>query len=74
MRTIKSLGQLSRHPAALALALFLIFPHPRAGAAQLKQARVSQIVKDVKLLPNQAAPRPANVSDEVRDGTAVRTG
>lgn len=43
-------------------------------AAQLKQARVTQIVKDVRLLPGQAAPKPAAVNDEVRDGTAVRTG
>src|SRR5213075_3319456 len=43
-------------------------------AAQLKEARVTQVVKDVKLLPTGAAARPAAISDEVRDGTAVRTG
>jgi hypothetical protein len=43
-------------------------------AAQLKEARVTQIVSDVKLLPEQAAPRPAAVNDAVRPGTAVRTG
>jgi len=43
-------------------------------AAQLKEARVTEVVKDVKLLPTGGAPRPAAVSDEVRDGTAVRTG
>src|SRR5438477_8100531 len=43
-------------------------------AAELKEARVTQVVKDVKLLPTGAAARPAAVSDEVRDGTAVRTG
>src|SRR5438552_1334587 len=43
-------------------------------AAQLKEARLTQVVKDVKLLPTGAAARPAAVSDEVRDGTAVRTG
>ena len=32
------------------------------------------MVKDVKLLPPQAAPRPAAVSDSVRDGDAIRTG
>ncbi len=47
---------------------------PQAQGAQLKQARVTQVVNDVKLLPAQAAPRPAAVSDEVRDNTAVRTG
>jgi FecR protein len=43
-------------------------------AAQLKEARVTEVIKEVKLLPSGAAPRPAAVSDEVRDGTAVRTG
>jgi len=43
-------------------------------AAQLKEARVTQVVKDVKLLRTQAAPRPAAVSDEIGDGTAVRPG
>src|SRR6266496_1001002 len=45
-----------------------------ADAAELKEARVTQIVNDVKLLLQQAAPRPAAVSDLVRRGTAVRTG
>jgi hypothetical protein len=44
------------------------------GATQLKEARVTQVVSDVKLLPQQAAPRPAAVNDPVRHGTAVRTG
>src|SRR5438552_13286445 len=43
-------------------------------AAELKEARVTAVVKDVKLLPTGAAARPAAVSDDVRDGTAVRTG
>jgi len=43
-------------------------------AAQLKEAQVTQVVKDVKLLPTSAAARPATVNDEVRVGTAVRTG
>src|SRR5437588_2613931 len=45
-----------------------------ANAADLKEARVTQIVRDVKLLPNAASARPAVVNDPVRDGTAVRTG
>ena len=44
------------------------------NAAELKEARVTQIVRDVKLLPNAAPARPASVNDQVRDGTAVRTG
>src|SRR5438067_10318519 len=43
-------------------------------AAQLKEAQVTQVVKDVKLLPTGAAARPATVNDEVRDWIAVRTG
>src|SRR6476660_4420594 len=45
-----------------------------ANAAELKEARVTQIVRDLKLLPNAAPARPAVVNDPVRDGTAVRTG
>ncbi len=45
-----------------------------AGAAQLQEARVTQVVNDVKLLLEQAAPRPATISDLIRRGTAVRTG
>jgi FecR protein len=55
----------------LALILAGIVASP---AAQLKEARVTEVVKDVKLLPTGSAPRPAAVSDEVRNGTAVRTG
>jgi mannose-6-phosphate isomerase-like protein (cupin superfamily) len=60
-----------RNVVVLALILAGIVASP---AAQLKEARVTEIVKDVKLLPTGSAPRPAAVSDEVRDGTAVRTG
>src|SRR5205085_1714126 len=45
-----------------------------AFSQQLQQARVTQVVNDVKLLPNLAAPRPATVNDEVMQDTAVRTG
>lgn len=43
-------------------------------AAELKQARVTQVIKDVKLLPGQAAPRPAAVNDTVSHDSGVRTG
>ena len=60
---------------ALAIALGLFgLTFSEGQAALLKEAVVSQVIKDVKLLPEQAAPRPATVRDEVRDGTAVRTG
>jgi hypothetical protein len=32
------------------------------------------VIKDVRLLATNAAPRPASVNDDVRQGTAVRTG
>ena len=60
-----------RNIVVLALILAGIVALP---AAQLREARVTEVVKDVKLLPTASAPRPAAVSDEVRDGTAVRTG
>ena len=44
------------------------------GATQLSSARVTQVIKDVKLLPRQAAARAAALNDEVAIGTAVRTG
>src|ERR1700720_173987 len=64
---------LLRWPAFVwAAALFLVAAP--AGAGQLKEARVTQVVSDVKLLAQQAVPRPAAVSDLVRAGIAVRTG
>src|SRR4030081_3958472 len=44
------------------------------NAAPLISARITQIIQDVKLLPSNAAPRPAAVNDNVHQGTAVRTG
>jgi FecR-like protein len=44
------------------------------SAADLKEAQVTQVVQDVKLLPSNAAPRPAVVNDNVRQGIAVQTG
>jgi quercetin dioxygenase-like cupin family protein len=44
------------------------------SAAELKEARVTYMVNDVALLLPQAPPRLAALSDQVRDGTAVRTG
>lgn len=48
---------------------------PRSvNSEPLKEARVTQIIKEVSLLPANASPRAAVVNDAVRDGTAVRTG
>lgn len=43
-------------------------------AAEKKEARVTHVIKDVRLLASKAAPRPASLNDNVREGTAVRTG
>jgi hypothetical protein len=42
--------------------------------AAAKEARVTQIIRDVKLLPSEAAARPAAVNDKVAEDTGVRTG
>ena len=43
-------------------------------ASELKEAQVTQVIQDVRLLPSNASPRPASVSDRVKEDTAVRTG
>src|SRR5438309_1364526 len=43
-------------------------------AAESKQARVTEVIHEVRLLAAQNAARPAAVNDTVREGTAVRTG
>lgn len=45
----------------------------QANAVQ-KNARVTQVVRQVNLVPEQAAARPAVLNDTVGEGTAVRTG
>src|SRR5436190_20766056 len=57
----------------LAVSLVIWLPSGvRAG--ELKEAQVTQVIQDVRLLPSNAAPRPASVSDRVHEDTAVRTG
>src|SRR5438067_13867680 len=62
--------------AGFVLVCFLTFAHLSAAAeaAELRAARVTQIINDVKLLPGQAAARAAIVNESVGAGTAVRTG
>lgn len=45
-----------------------------AIAAERKDARVTQVIKDVRLLTSKTATRPASVNDTVHEGTAVKTG
>src|SRR6266702_8772877 len=59
--------------ASLAFGLALWFPN-EVSADELKEAKVTQVVQDVKVLPSNASPRPAAVNDNVDQGTAVQTG
>jgi hypothetical protein len=43
-------------------------------SAQLPQARVTKVIGEMILLPEQGMPRPASVDDDVRSGTRVRMG
>jgi len=59
--------------ASLTFALAGWLPN-QVSADELKEAKVTQVIQDVKVLPSNAAPRPATVNDNVRQGTAVQTG
>jgi hypothetical protein len=59
--------------ASLAFALASGLPN-EVSADELKEAKVTQIIQDVRVLPLNASPRPAAVNDDVRQGTAVQTG
>jgi hypothetical protein len=58
---------------SLASAFALGLPN-QTNAEELKEAKVTQVVQDVKLLPSNASPRAATINDNVRHGTAVQTG
>jgi len=46
----------------------------KVNADDLKEAKVTQVIQDVRVVPSSASSRPAVVNDEVRQGTAVQTG
>jgi hypothetical protein len=58
----------------LTIASLAIWLPNGVNAEELKEAKVTQVVQDVKLLPSGAAPQPATVNADVRQGTAVQTG
>jgi hypothetical protein len=55
------------------ISVAFLLPLPNAMAAS-KEARVTQIIREVKLLPSEAAERPAAVNDKVSEDTGVKTG
>jgi FecR protein len=58
-------------PVALALASWL---PGGVAAAELEEAQVTQVIQDVKVVPSNAAARPAAVNEVVQQGSAVHTG
>ena len=74
MKTLLELAGWKRRFAWAALAMGISLAISPANGGVLKEARVTQVIKDVKLLPGQAAPRAAAVSDNISGDTAVRTG
>jgi len=63
----------TRQSLGIWIAALLAFATPPALAAK-NEAHVTRIIREVKLLPSQAAPKPAALNDTVNDNTAVRTG
>jgi hypothetical protein len=59
--------------ASLAFALAGALPN-KVSADELKQAKVTQVIQDVRVLPSNGSPRPAAVNEDVHHGTAVQTG
>lgn len=51
-----------------------LFPVGHVGAASQKEGRVTEIVRDVKLIPSETDARPASMNDRVQEEIAVRTG
>src|ERR1044071_7498040 len=60
-------------PVALALVSWLLLPN-EVIALDFSQARVTQVVQDVKVVPSGAAARTATVNETVHQGSAVQTG
>src|SRR5262245_64162805 len=59
--------------APVALASVSLLPK-EVVALDFSQARVTQVIQDVKVMPSGAAARPATVNETVHQGSAVQTG
>src|SRR5947207_924877 len=68
----KSFGQI--FSSGLIVLFWFVGAERLAAADQLQQARVSQVIQDVRVLETHGAPRPAAVNDKVIQGMGVRTG
>jgi FecR protein len=65
---------LSRTGIILSAVVFTLMVAGLVFAADKRDARVTQIVRDVRVLPSRAAARPASLNETVRQGAGVRTG
>ena len=61
-------------PILLLAFAFAIWLPNQVTAADLQEAKVTQVVQDVKVVPSGAAARPVTVNETVRQGNAVQTG
>jgi len=66
-------SQFSLTIAALVFALASGLPKS-VSANDLQEAKVTQVIQDVKVVPSGAAARPATMNETVRQGNAVQTG
>src|SRR6266550_1614294 len=64
----------TRFIAAASAFIWMIAIATSARVVQLQAARVTQVVKDVKVVLEKAAPRPVALSDLISHGTPVSTG
>jgi hypothetical protein len=55
-------------------AIVLIAGRAVASESSKKEARVTQVIREVKLLPSESSARPAILNEKVSEDTAVRTG
>ncbi len=60
--------------AGLIVSFCVVGAERLVAADQLQQARVSQVIQDVRVLETHGGPRPAAVNDKVTQGMGVRTG
>lgn len=72
---IRPMNLVSKIPASCITAVtMLIAVRVAATDAPEKEARVTQIIKDVQLLPSGSSAQPAAINDKVDENTGVKTG
>jgi hypothetical protein len=62
------------HNLLAAIASLCVAACLTAASGPKKEARVTRIIRDVKVLPSDSAARPASLNETVRDNSGVRTG